>query len=177
MTFFARPLPPRGSFAIKSCSPRPSNEAPPAARADEGTEFLEAKVRRVLVEHCYRCHSHDAKKVRGGLLLDTRDGLRKGGDTGPAVVPGHPARSLLILAVRHAGEDLRMPPDKKLPDAVIADLEKWIAMGAPDPRDGKAVKGIDFAAARRHWAYQPIREPKVPAVRNAGWAASPIDHF
>jgi hypothetical protein len=151
----------------------------PRAVADNGIEFFEKKIRPVLVEHCYQCHSKDAKKQRGGLLLDSKTSMRKGGDTGPALVPGKPAASLLLKAVRHTHPDLKMPPKGKLPDAVLADLETWIAAGAPDPRDDKPVKatGVDFASARKHWAYQPIRQPAAPKVRNAAWAASPIDDF
>src|SRR5438874_5760282 len=92
---------------------------------DAGVEFFEKKVRPVLVEHCYKCHSHQAIKHRGGLYVDSRDGLRKGGDTAPAVVPGKPGQSLLLKAVEHAAGELKMPPAPadKLPAAVIADLE------------------------------------------------------
>jgi hypothetical protein len=140
-------------------------------------EFFERKIRPIFVEHCYKCHSTQAGKHRGGLLLDTRDAIRKGGDTGPAIDPGKPKESLLIKAVRQLSPDLSMPPKGKLPEAVIADLERWIAMGAPDPRGDKArAGGIDFAAARKHWAYQPIRRPQLPTVaRSAG--ASPLDAF
>jgi hypothetical protein len=147
---------------------------------DAGVEFFEKKVRPVLVEHCYKCHSHQSRKQRGNLYLDSRDGIRQGGDTGPAVVPGKPAESVLLKALRHINPELKMPPPpaEKLPDAVIADFEKWIAMGAPDPRSTPMkADGIDFAAARRHWAYQPLREPIVPPVKDAAWAISPIDRF
>jgi hypothetical protein len=130
-----------------------------------------------LVQHCYQCHAADAKKVKGGLLLDTRDGIRKGGETGPAVVPGKLDKSLLIQAIRYEG--LQMPPKGKLPDAVIADFEKWIAMGAPDPRDKRETTAkageYDYEAARKHWAYQPIPRPAIPSVRLADWPLSPID--
>src|SRR5262245_39840639 len=86
-----------------------------------GIEFFEKKIRPVLVQHCYECHAASAKKVRGGLLLDTRDSTRKGGETGPAVVPGKIDKSLLIQAIRY-GDELKMPPKGKLPGAVIADL-------------------------------------------------------
>ena len=124
-------------------------------------EFFEKKIRPVLVEQCYQCHSHQAKKHRGELYLDSRDGIRKGGETGAAVVPGKPADSVLLKAApRHVSSELKMPPPpaEKLPDAVIADFEKWIAMGAPDPREstGKKAAGTDFAAARKHWAYRPL---------------------
>src|SRR5262245_7118856 len=105
----------------------------------KGIDFFEAKVRPVLVEHCYSCHSAGipAKKLEGGLLLDSRDGLLKGGDTGPAFVSGKPADSLLVKALRYDG-DLKMPPKGRLPDTVIADIERWIGMGAPDPRTASA---------------------------------------
>src|SRR5438874_3950446 len=102
----------------------------PAAAADEaGVDFFERKIRPVLVEHCYPCHSETAKKQRGGLRLDSRDGLRTGGDSGPAVMPGRPDRSLLIKAVRYTDEHLRMPPKGMLPATVRADLETWVKMG------------------------------------------------
>src|SRR5262245_29380045 len=106
---------------------------PTAGRAQPAPDafaFFERKIRPVLVEHCYACHSVDAqknKKLRGGLFLDTKTGLLKGGETGPAIVPGKPDDSLLIKALNYAGEDLRMPPKGKLPDSVIADFETWIA--------------------------------------------------
>src|SRR5882672_27730 len=94
-------------------------------------EFFEKKVRPVLVQHCYECHSAKAKKVRGGLLLDSRSAMLEGGDLGPAIVPGDPAKSRLIEAVRYMNVDLKMPRNGKLPDAVIADLTAWVTMGAP----------------------------------------------
>ena len=98
-------------------------------------EFFETKVRPILVENCYKCHSAGAEKIKGGLVLDTREGWMKGGDSGPALVPGKPEQSLLVKAIRYTDRDLAMPPnDKKLPDNLIADLEQWIRLGAPDPR-------------------------------------------
>jgi hypothetical protein len=151
-------------------------DGPPDAQS---IEFFEMKIRPILVQHCYQCHSAEAKKVKSGLLLDTRDGIRKGGETGPAVVPGKIDKSLLIQAIRY-GDELKMPPKGKLSDAVIADFEKWVAMGAPDPRDKAATAkaGLyDYDKARKHWAYQPIRKPPLPAVRLSSWATSPIDNF
>jgi hypothetical protein len=152
--------------------------APTMATAqDAGVEFFEKKVRPVLVEHCYSCHSRQTGKERGGLLLDSRDALRRGGDNGPTIVPGKPDESLLIKAVRHSGK-LKMPKQGKLTPEAIADLERWVRIGAPDPRDEKAVaKTIDFDAARKHWAYQPIKKPPRPAVKNQAWVRSPIDAF
>jgi hypothetical protein len=154
-----------------------------AARAqDGGTEFFEKKIRPVLVEHCYECHAVGAKKVRGGLLLDSRDGVRKGGVSGPAIEPGDPDKSLLIQAVRYTDET-KMPRKGKLPAAIIADLEAWVKMGAPDPRDkAPAVQLADtwediLRKRRGWWSLQPVRNPAVPPVRNAAWSADPIDRF
>src|SRR4051812_22227623 len=98
--------------------------------ADEGAiSFFESKVRPVLVEQCYKCHSAEAQanhKLKGGLLMDSREGLLKGGDTGPAVVPGDPEKSLLMKVISWSDPDLQMPPKKKLADAQIADLTKWV---------------------------------------------------
>src|ERR1043166_1851583 len=147
----------------------------PAMAQDAGTEFFEKKIRPVLVDHCYKCHSHQAAKLRGELYLDSRDGVRKGGATGPAVVPSKPGDSLILQALRHSGK-LRMPlpPAEKLPDAVIADFETWIAMGAPDPRDSAKVTS---PPKEDHWAYRPLRETKLPPVKNVDWATSSMDRF
>ena len=152
----------------------------PLRAQETGTEFFEKRIRPVLVEHCYKCHSRQAGKERGGLLLDTREALRRGGDNGPTIVPGKPDDSLLVKSIRHTAANLKMPKGgAKLPPAVIADFERWVVLGAPDPRDEKAVivKGVDFEAARRHWAYQPITKPAVPPVKKHVWARSPIDAF
>jgi len=143
----------------------------------EAIEFFEARIRPVLLKHCYECHSAESTGVKGGLLLDTRAATRKGGDSGAAVVPGNVDESLLIGALRH--ESFEMPPSGKLPDAVIADFVKWIEMGAPDPREGEVVaKGeIDFEAARKFWSFQPIRQPEPPAVKDAAWPTNEIDRF
>lgn len=143
-------------------------------------EFFEAKVRPVLVEHCYKCHSRDADKVKGGLLLDSREGLLHGGNTGDAVVPGDPEASLLIHAVRYSDEDLQMPPkNRKLSDEQIDDLTKWVQMGAPDPRSrvasGSSPKYGGFG--KQHWAFQPVTKPPIPEVRDSDWCQSPIDRF
>jgi hypothetical protein len=141
-------------------------------------DLFETKIRPVLIEHCYSCHAADAKIIRGGLLVDSRDGLLEGGDSGPAVVPGEAEKSLLLSALKH--ESLEMPPDRKLPDAVIADFQLWIARGAVDPRDkgnAELPRGVDFEAAKSHWAFQPIAEPISPAVSDEAWVTSPIDRF
>src|SRR5262245_39117508 len=97
-------------------------------------EFFETKIRPVLVEHCYECHSGKSEKLKANLLLDHREGVRKGGESGPAVVPGDPDASLLVQALRF--ENYEMPPKGKLPPAVISDFEQWVKHGAADPREG-----------------------------------------
>jgi cytochrome c553 len=148
----------------------------------KGIAFFEKKIRPVLVKQCYQCHSSQTKKPKGGLLLDTKAGALKGGETGHAVVPGNLKDSLIIAAIKHTGDVSEMPPETaKLPDAVIADFEKWIRMGAPDPRDGKkrivGPRKIDFKAARRFWAFQLPKKHPVPAVKNRSWPRTDIDRF
>jgi len=146
-------------------------------------DFFEKKIRPVLVEQCYECHSNDAKKIKGGLTLDTREGVMKGGDSGPAVVPGKPNKSLLLTTMRHEDpdSDLAMPPKKDiLPDQVLADFAAWIKMGAPDPRDGKVVakSSWDMEAAKSHWAFKPIANPAVPTpADDKQFIKNPIDAF
>src|SRR5260221_5069195 len=152
--------------------------AAPATPDAAGLEFFEKKIRPTLVENCYKCHSTNAEKVKGGFLLDTREGVLKGGDTGPAVVPGDPERSLLIKAVRYADENLQMPPkNKKLSPEQIADLEAWVKMGAPDPRTATQVSSRKALDASRHWAFQPVKQPPVPAVKNRRSVKTPVDAF
>jgi hypothetical protein len=152
-----------------------------SSAADPGTEFFEKKIRPVLVEHCYECHSAEAKKPKGGLLLDTRAGMLKGGDSGPALVPRKPKDSLILKAVHYSEEGLRMPPSGKLPAGIIADLENWVAMGAPDPRTTTAssstAKSLDLQAARRFWAFQPPRRQPAAPVKRADWPRNDIDRF
>jgi hypothetical protein len=129
---------------------------PMAGWADAKTDFFEAKIRPVLATHCFECHGH---KDKGGLKLDSRTAILQGGDSGPAIVPGNPQKSLLMTAVQHTGPELEMPPKKKLPPEVIADLSQWIRAGAVWP-EGKA---LGFATGeitdeqRQHWAYQPLK--------------------
>jgi cytochrome c553 len=148
----------------------------------EELAFFEKKIRPVLSENCYKCHSADSEKIKGGLTLDTREGIRMGGDSGHAVVPGDAKNSLLLKAIRGEDPDLQMPPKKsgaKLSDEVIADFAKWITMGAPDPREGKAVahKGMDLEKGKAYWAFQPPQKAPAPAVKDKGWAKGEIDRF
>ncbi len=157
----------------------PASQVPDAAQ----TEFFEKSIRPVLVDKCYKCHSAEATKVKGGLLLDTREGIRSGGDTGHAVVPGNLKESLLIKALHWDDKDLRMPPEKeggKLPDSVIADFKRWIEMGAPDPRggDGKVVKKeMDLTKAKQLWTFQTPKAAPVPAVKDKAWPRTDVDRF
>src|SRR5207248_776208 len=140
--------------------------------------FFEQRIRPVLVNHCYECHSTASKKKKGGLLLDTKSGLLKGGASGPTIVVGEPEKSLLIRAVRHIDKDLQMPPPpKKLSDAQIADLVAWIKMGAPDPRQGPldaAKHGMTLAEARQFWSFQPLKLPPLPKVKDASWPLTAV---
>jgi Protein of unknown function (DUF1553)/Protein of unknown function (DUF1549)/Planctomycete cytochrome C len=155
---------------------------PPTTPQGQGLQLFETRIRPVLVEHCYACHSAPAqknKKLRGGLLVDTREGLLTGGDSGPALVPGKPAGSLVLTALRW--EKLQMPPRHRLPDRVVADFETWIRLGAPDPRVSQpapaAQKGMSIEEGRRFWAYKPPRMPAIPAVKDPSWVRGDIDAF
>ena len=150
----------------------------------EGAEFFEKKVEPILKENCFKCHSHSAEKIKGGLVLDSVDGALTGGDTGPAIVPGDLAKSLLITAVVYKDDDLQMPPKgKKLSDEQIAALTEWVKMGAPWPRPTTGqkmtvrAKGKITDEDRKWWAFQPMAKPDVPVVDDHGWCANEIDHF
>jgi hypothetical protein len=141
--------------------------------------FFEQRVRPLLIERCYKCHS-EAKKVNGGLRLDSRRGLIEGGDSGPAISPAKPEDSLLIKAVRYQDADLQMPPDGKLAAAELAVLEEWMRIGAPDPRSDSAsdkTPDVNRAAAHAHWAYQPLQLVAPPAVDDGQWPLGNVDRF
>jgi hypothetical protein len=164
------------TFFAVACAGAATLAADPASDADR--HFTE-KVLPVLAARCFECHAH-AGEIEGGLSLDSRSGWEEGGDSGPAVVPGKPAESLLVKAIRYADAALAMPPTGKLPAAEIEIIEQWVAMGAPDPRQGGAVakkQGIDIEAGRKHWAFQPVRDPAPPAVADAAWPLDAIDRF
>lgn len=152
-----------------------------ALAADSSSEvaFFESRIRPVLIDKCYSCHSAEAEKVKGGLLLDTREGIRKGGDTAAAIVPGDVKGSLLIQAI-HYQDDLEMPPKERLSPEIVADFEKWIAAGAADPREGTSetvASAIDIKEGRKHWAFQPLSKPPVPDVKDNSWPKTDIDRF
>lgn len=156
-----------------------AQSTPPASAA--GVEFFESRVRPLLAEHCYACHGD--QRQRSGLRLNRFEGILQGGDRGPAVVPGKPDESPLILAVGYADDDLRMPPKSRLSDTQIADLTAWVKMGAPGPavttQPTTPAPQSEFVLAerRKHWAYQPVRDVAVPTVENRVWCTSPIDFF
>ncbi len=144
-----------------------------AGAADPALEFFEKSVRPVLVEKCLSCH---AEKAKGGLRLDTRAAVLKGGDRGPSIVPGKPKESLLLKALVHTDEDLKMPPAGKLPEREIAALAKWVELGAPWPE--KVVLASPNAiekAAAKHWAFRPVTRPEIPKLNNQ--IPNPIDAF
>ena len=156
-------------------TPEPPKQEPDAGAA----AFFESKIRPTLANRCYACHSAQAKQAQGGLRLDTREGLRRGGNSGTAVVPGEPERSLLIKAIRYADEALQMPPGARLSAEEVADFEAWVRMGAPDPRAAEGGAGATTAAraGASHWAFQPLRDSPPPAIKLRDWARGPIDHF
>jgi hypothetical protein len=175
------------SFAGPGYSPLGAQEARSQAPAftPEAIEYFEKRIRPVLVDKCYRCHSAKSEKVKAGLLLDTREGLLKGGESGPAVIPGDVEKSLLIHAIRYSDDDLDMPPNKvdQLSLAQVHDFEQWVRMGAPDPRiSNVASKGpektpIDFVKGRAFWSFQPVSDPPPPRVREQKWPLGDVDRF
>jgi cytochrome c553 len=159
--------------------------APLALRAaePEGAEFFEKRVRPVLVEHCYSCHSAQAKEPKSGLRLDSRAGVLKGGARGPAIVPGDVAKSRLLHAISYSDVDLSMPARGKLPAQAIADLTTWVKMGAPWPAGDAAVAvekkpGFDLQKRKaEHWAWQQVKPTPPTTVRDAAWPLDPVDRF
>jgi hypothetical protein len=147
----------------------------PAFAADDpaGMDFFEKKIRPLLADRCYGCHSARAPKVRGGLRLDSRDGMLAGGSSGPAIVPGNPDRSLLIKGVRYTDPDLKMPPKGRLSREEVADLEAWVKRGAPAPH----AEASGSHTTRPHWAFERPKDVPLPQVRRQDWCKSPIDPF
>jgi len=153
------------------------------ASGNEANDFFESRIRPVLIRHCYECHHGALSEPNGGLVLDHRDALLRGGDSGPSLVAGDPDASLLIQAIRH--ESLEMPPDSRLPDDVIADFETWVRAGAIDPRDQPPSVDEVAAMAWREkltersgwWSLQPPRWTEMPPVDDASWSREPIDRY
>src|SRR5690349_8365219 len=149
--------------------------APHAQFTPAQLDYYQQQVLPILTNNCYQCHSHEADKIKANFVLDSREGLLEGGESGPAIVPGAPDKSLLMKAVRHDTEDLQMPPKRKLADQQIATLSSWIAMGAPYRSThatliartrGKKITETD----RKWWAYQPVRRVEVPTFPDQGWS-------
>ena len=150
-------------------------ESPPA----DGVAFFENRIRPVLVKHCYECHAADSEEVGGKLLLDSRDGILSGGESGPALVAKNPDDSLILQALRW--EDLQMPPDEPLPEQVVNDFVTWIKLGAPDPRTHEATPTSDPVTKEKAepslWSLQPRTKPPLPDVKDADWSRDPLDRF
>jgi hypothetical protein len=151
----------------------------PVADDTQHVEFFETKIRPLLVNQCYECHSGVSKSLKAGLRLDSKSAMLKGGDSGPAIVPGKPTDSLLIQSVRY--ESNEMPPNGKLGDAQIAALTKWVKLGAPWPQDAPVTttsgdKGYDWDEAAKHWAFQPVQKV-MPPVADDNPNQHPIDLF
>ncbi len=150
----------------------------------DGEQLFTDYVEPMLRKHCYECHSHSAKKIKGGLVVDSRGGLLKGGDIGPAIVPGKPEKSLLLEAISYKDPDLEMPPTHRLTEQEVMFFRQWIAAGAPDPRKGP--EGIALpsgekkpypVAASELWSLKPVANPPVPAVKDKAWPRGDIDRF
>ena len=147
-----------------------------------GIEFFEKQVRPLLITHCYECHT--TREPKGGLALDTRAGVLKGGDSGAAIAPGDVEKSRLVDAIRYQNSDLQMPPKGRIPVADIQILEKWVSLGAPDPRTesvdaggAPAPTGMSIEEGRQFWSFRPVVKPPVPEVANRGWVRTPLDAF
>jgi hypothetical protein len=156
---------------------------PISSRADdqrelsaEDLQFFETKIRPILVTHCYECHSADSQEIGGKLLLDSKDAMLKGGESGTVLVAGKPQTSLIIQALRYDG--IEMPPEQPLPESVVNDFVKWIQQGAADPRTHATIAPTEPAHdPQTLWAFQPPVDPPVPAVQNLDWPLDPIDNF
>ncbi len=149
--------------------------------SQQGAAYFEKKIRPLLHKHCYSCHSAKAETVQGGLLLDSRAALHRGGDSGPSVTPGKPEASLLIAAVEYGDDSYQMPPDGKLADREIQELKTWVERGAPFPKSTTATtdapKRIDLAEGRKFWSFQTAQRQSLPDVADSDWPRSRLDWF
>ncbi len=171
-----------GTHAPAGASGQPAQAKKPLAHDPAALQFFESKVRPILTGNCFECHG--PKKHKGGLRLDSLAAILAGGDQGPAIVPGHPEKSLLVKAIHYEDREFKMPPTKKLAKEQIADLTRWVKMGAPwpgaDASAGGGVRKGEFRITdqdRAHWAFQPVKRPAVPAVKDRAWVSNPIDAF
>jgi uncharacterized protein DUF1549/uncharacterized protein DUF1553/cytochrome c len=169
----AAPKPEARPAAPKAPAPMPVPADPKVS--PEAAEFFETHVRPVLAEQCYNCHG--PKLQQAGLRVDSLAAMLRGTDAGkPALVPGDPDKSSLIQAIRWEHK-VKMPPQGKLPDKAIEALTQWVKMGAPWPGGGAQATVSPEQQAKKHWAFQPVRKPAVPAVKNKAWVKTPIDAF
>ena len=150
--------------------------AVPAAQSLASQDAFTRQILPIFEKHCFECHSH-AHKIKGGLSLDFRSGWQKGGDSGPAIVPGNVADSLLLRAVNHEDKDLAMPPKKKISPEEIALLTEWVRSGAVDPRGDAPKKATDLEEGRKHWAFQPVSDPEPPRSAFPEISNGAIDSF
>jgi len=139
----------------------------------EQTQFFEARVRPLLAEHCWSCHG--PKRQSGGIRLDSRKEILGASEHGPIIVPGHPEKSVLGQVIQHTGP-IKMPPKSKLPQQAIDTLTAWIKLGAPWP-EKQTAQAATNGDAKKHWAFQPVRRPSLPAVQDPAWPQTPIDTF
>ncbi|MCB1098877.1 MAG: DUF1549 domain-containing protein, partial [Verrucomicrobiae bacterium] len=181
------------SLALASIVCTTQSRAEPAVGlpTDSQIEFFESRVRPVLSEHCYSCHSEKAAhagKLKGGLRVDHLSGLLKGGDSGPSIVPGDPGESLLVEAIGYSNDDTAMPPKGKLPDDAISTLTEWVSMGAPWPEVNVSELLAETAGANEepydwekfrteHWSFRPVVKPDISTVDNSEWITNAIDAF
>jgi hypothetical protein len=153
--------------------------------ANQNTNFFEKKIRPILSKNCYECHSAKSKSLKAGLLLDLKAGWVRGGKNGAVIIPGQPSKSILMNALRYDKHDLQMPPSGKLSESVLADFDRWISMGAHDPRNssldevfaGGGLKAKSFEEGRKFWAFKPIRFTNLPEVQKDEWIQDDIDRF
>ncbi len=153
--------------------------------AEPINDFFEKKIHPILTKNCYECHSAKSKSLKAGLLLDRKAGWKRGGVNGAVIIPGEPNKSILMNALRYNNHDLQMPPSGKLSDSVVADFQKWISMGAHDPRNSSleevfAVGGLrakSLDEGRKFWAFKPINLPPLPVVQKDEWIKDEIDRF
>ncbi|MGV3482861.1 MAG: PSD1 and planctomycete cytochrome C domain-containing protein [Planctomycetaceae bacterium] len=167
-----------GFVCLLAIAGRGSAQEPPTAQQ---LEFFETSIRPLLVKHCYACHSVSAEKLQGGLYVDSRDGLLRGGDSGPAIDEQDVEVSLLIQAVRY--ESFEMPPKGRLANNEIEALEQWVEMGAPWPKEAIAAhtasaNAFDLTERKAdHWAWQPVQPLTLPVVSDRNWPRNELDHF
>lgn len=150
--------------------------------APDHLDFFEKKIRPILVENCYECHDAAAGKIKGGLALTSAKAMARGGDSGAVITTGDPETSLLIKAIRYTDREFQMPPRSPLSPEAVRDLEQWIAMGAPDPRNEETLStktsgGMSPEEGRHFWSFRERNEIPVPEIDESHSPANPVDRF